>query len=273
MSRTVETAPLVSWGPYITEQVDLTRRTTTTARDPKTGLMVPIKNGVHKLYVGQSDSGKTTLQRIQSRMNRVTLVFGTKPGRDTSLEKYVTEEAFTRIESWPPKKSDLAPRGARGQVKLLLWPKITEYRQLRGLASMYRQALQSVMIEGGNWHLVIDEGLWFTSKNGLNLGQEISEIAYGGRSNGLSLSIGLQRPSGVPVITYSQCSMMYVFKLGNENDLRSIASYSQYPTRDVIDTVRGLNRGNPTKGHQFLFMPTSGGAEWKVSEVPGSWAA
>jgi hypothetical protein len=132
--------------------------------------------------------------------------------------------------------------------------------------------LQSVMIEGGNWHVIVDEGLWFCSKAGLNLGQEVSEIAYGGRSNGLSLSIGLQRPSGIPVVAYSNCTLAYVFKIGDENDLRRVSAYSQYPTRDVITAIRMLNKGNPKKGHQFLFLPTSGGSTWEVSEVPANWA-
>lgn len=273
MASTLVSAPRVPWPDYITEQVELNRKTVTMEWDPKEKKKVPTKNGVHKLYVGQSDSGKTTLMRIQSRINRVNLVFGTKPKRDTSLEKYVSVEGYTRIESWPPKKKDLAPKGERGTVKLLLWPKITEYAQLRSLAPMYRKALQDVMIEGGNWHVLIDEGLWFCSPKGLGLGQEVSEISYGGRSNGLSMSIALQRPSGIPVVAYSNCTLSYIFKIGDENDLRRIAAYGQYPTKDVIGTIRTLNAGNPVKGHEFLFLPTSGGAEWKVSEVPPGWAS
>lgn len=224
-------------------------------------------DGIHRLAVGQTRSGKTTLLRILARLKRANLVLGTKPGRDTSLEAYITKEGYTRIETWPPKNKDLRPK-RDGTVRLLLWPKITAYGQLRTFRATFAAALQNVIADG-NWTTTVDEGLWLCSRKGLDLAEEVSEIAYGGASNGNSLHVGMQRPSGVPVIIHDQCGESYIFKLGNENDLRNMASYSKYSPADTITAVRLLNTTPGQEGHQFLHLPRSGGADrhWEVTEA------
>lgn len=255
-----EVPPVVTFPAFLKGQVRTNAEVVYVRPDGTVGM-----DGIHRLAVGQNKSGKTTLLRILTRLKRANLVLGTKPGRDMSLEEMITNEGFTRIETWPPKKQDLRPR-KDGTVKLLLWPKITEYGQLRSFASTYRAALHHIITDG-NWTTTVDEGLWVCGRKGLDLGGEVSEIAYGGRSNGNSLHIGMQRPSGVPVIVHDQCHESYLFELGNENDLRSMASYSKYSPADTVNAVRSLNRGGHE--HQFLHLPRTGGAgrHWEITEV------
>ena len=255
-----ETPPEVPWPSFINEQADLIRAE---------GLKLP-PEGIHLLFVGQTRSGKTTLKRIMSRLRRATVVFGTKPGRDSSLEKYIAE-GFTRIDHWPPTKKELRPRGPYEQVKLLLWPAIKAYPELQKYNDVYRRAAEHMLVEA-NWNLDIDELRWVCGRDGLKLGDIITQIAVGGASNGTSLSMAIQRPSAVPIETYASSHHDYIFKLGNTNDIRELASYSAYSTREVSDAIRGLNKGNLDKGHQFLHLPVVGGASWKISEVPKDWA-
>ena len=254
-----EIPPQVSFPAFLKGQIRTNAEAVYVRKDKTIGM-----DGIHRLAVGQTRSGKTTLLRILSRLKRANLVLGTKPGRDTALEAYV-EEGFTRIQTWPPKKADLRPR-KDGTVKLLLWPKIEVYGQLRSFATTFRAALQHVIADG-NWTTTVDEGLWVCGRKGLDLAAEVSEIAYGGASNGNSLHVALQRPSGVPVIIHDQCQESYLFELGNENDLRSMASYSKYSPTDTINAVRSLNRGGHE--HQFLHLPRTGGAgrHWEITEV------
>ncbi len=226
-------------------------------------------HGIHRLFDGQTQSGKTTLNRIMLRMKRFSLVYGTKP-KDSSLDDYIEKEGFRRIDHWPPTKNELKMRGPFKQVKLLLWPDIKRYEDLKTHAEIFRRATRDITVEGG-WTLSIDEGLWTCSKKGLDLGEEISHLAFGGASNGLSLHLVIQRPAGIPVITYQSCHEAYLFKSGNTNDIRELASYGSHDTMDVARAIRGLNRGNPEKGHQFLYLPMTGGSEWAVSEVPKDW--
>lgn len=252
-----EVPPLVGWDHFITEQAGQN------ARDSvgKKGELL----GIHRLFVGKNGSGKSTLNKIMLRMKKASLVFGTKPGRDATLEEYVEREGYLRIEHWPPKEKELRVRGPFQQVKLLLWPKITHYAQLRNYAPMFRQAAGDISAEG-RWTLSIDEGLWVCSNKGLNLGDIISEIAFGGRSNGVSLHIVVQRPSGIPVIIHDQCREGYIFKIGDPNDIRTLAGGTNYSSREVSDAIGELDV------HEFLHLPMGAEGGWEVSEVPKSWA-
>lgn len=261
-ARSVERPPQVSFPAFLKGQIRTNAEAVYVRDDGTVGM-----DGIHRLAVGQNKSGKTTLLRVLARLKRANLVLGTKPGRDTSLEAFQFEEGYTRIETWPPKNKDLRPR-KDGTVRLLLWPKITVYGQLRSFATTYRAALHHVITDG-NWTTTVDEGLWVCGRKGLDLAEEVSEIAYGGRSNGNSLHLGLQRPSGVPVIIHDQCHESYLFELGNENDLRNMASYSKYSPTDTITAVRMLNTAKGNQGHQFLHLPRTGGSgqHWEVTEI------
>lgn len=203
------------------------------------------------------------------RMKRAVVVIGTKP-RDSSLDRYV-EEGFIRIGHWPPTTKELRPRGPFEQVKLLLWPQMKSYDELPRHYPTYRDALRQIAFEGG-WTLSVDEGLYVCSRKGLNLGEEIRQIAFGGASNGVSLHIVIQRPAGLDPLIYGSCHEGYLFRMGNTNDIREIASYTGYDTIEVARAIRALNRGNPEKGHQFLYAPLVGGSSWEVSEMPKEWA-
>lgn len=252
-----EAPPTLPWVTFVNEQVALNKSLTP-------------GHGRHKLFDGQTQGGKTTLNRILLRMKQYVLVLGTKP-KDSSLDEYIAKEGYIRIEDWPPTKDQLKKRGKYGQVKLLLWPAARTYSEdLKHRRDVFRRAVRDVATEGG-WTLGVDEGLWTCSRKGLDLGDEVSAIAQGGASNGISLHLVIQRPAGIPVIAYQSCHDAYIFKCGNTNDIRELASYGSHDTMDVARAIRGLNRGDPTRGHQFLYMPMTGGAEWGVSEVPADW--
>jgi hypothetical protein len=267
MTLTRPDAPaLVTWEQFINTQVAKKRRSKTSI-NPKTKRVTV--EGIHRLYNGRTRSGKTTLCRIMTRMEKTCLVFGTEPN-DPSLDDYIYKEGFIRIEQWPPTKDQLKVRGPYDQVKLLLWPKMTAYGDLKRNRPHFQNALRDVQAEG-SWSVVIDEGFQVCRRGGLDLGEEVSEISFGGAGNGISLSLIIQRPSGIPVITHEQSHELYQFKSGNINDIRSLASYAGKSPREFADALRTLNEGK-LHGHQFLHAPMTDGEPWEVSEVPRNWA-
>jgi hypothetical protein len=257
----------VSWETFINSQM-AKKRAAKRSVNPKTKRVTV--EGIHRLYVGRTRSGKTTLCRVMTRMEKTVVVIGTKPN-DPSLDDYIYKEHFTRIDHWPPKPKELRQRGEFDQVKLLLWPELKTYGDLKKYKQIYRDALRQMIAEG-SWSVVVDEGYQVCRRAGLDLSEEVSELAYGGAGNGNSLSVILQRPSGVPVIIHEQCHELYNFRTGNENDIRALASYVGEKTTDFTAAVRGLNRGNPEVGHQFLHAPMTDGATWEVAELPKGWA-
>lgn len=267
MALATDVPEVVPWSTFVNAQV-LRNKSAKVSKNPKTGRVTV--EGIHRLFNGRTRSGKTTLNRVLLRMKKTTLVLGTKPN-DPSLDDYIYKENYVRINHWPPTAKELRQRGKYEQVKLLLWPEMKTYADLKRHKAMYRAAVQDISVEGA-WTLGVDEGLWVCSRKGLDLGDEISAVAYGGAGNGVSLHLVIQRPSGIPVITYSSCHELYNFRTGNTNDLRELASYAGKSVRDFTDAVRSLNRGNVEKGHQFLHAPMTDGTEWDISEMPANWA-
>jgi hypothetical protein len=259
--------PVANWTTFINAEV-ARNKAAKVSTNPKTKRVTV--EGIHRLFNGRTRSGKTTLNRVMLRMKKTTLVLGTKPN-DPSLDDYVYKEGFVRIDHWPPTAKELKQRGPYEQVKLLLWPNMKTYADLKRYREVYRKAVQEISVEG-SWTLSVDEGLWVCSRKGLDLGDEVSAIAYGGAGNGVSLHFVIQRPAGVPVIIHESCHELYNFRTGNTNSLRELASYAGKSTRDFNDAIRNLNRGNPEKGHQFLHAPMTDGADWEVSEMPADWA-
>lgn len=217
------------------------------------------KQGDHVLFAGPTQSGKSLLARkIVSRGRRYVVVFGTKP-KDSTLEAYEDEEGFTRIDHWPPVRRDFKDQEP-DSARFILWPKIVEVDDLRKHRAVYQKALQNIYVDGG-WSVVIDETLWFSSRDGLNLGGLLGTMAFGSASNRLSMLFLMQRPAGVPRILWQSCTTALLFHLGVTNDVREMASLGTEQPKAVVQAIQSL------QGHQFLDLPCRGGASWSISEV------
>ena len=239
MPPSLPTPPVVPWAEWYAKR----------ARIPG--------QGRHILFVGPTQSGKTVLARKLAELRSFVVVFGTK-ARDSSLDAYLAD-GYRRIESWPPKPKDIRP-DSTGAVRLLLWPKIVKREDLRRHRDHYARCLEDAFIEG-HWTIVADEGLYLASRKGLNLDQELADVAFGAASNKVSLYLCLQRPSGLSRVTWSSVSDAMVFHLGVTNDIRELASLGVYDPREAAHAIKQL------QGHAFLDLPCRGGAEWSISEV------
>ena len=216
-----------------------------------------VHQGMHILFSGPTQSGKTLLCRYVVRLRSFVVVFGTKPV-DPSLDAYV-DEGYTRIDHWPPTRHDLK-EWSDEEARFILWPKIVTYEDLHRHRNVYRKCMADIFIEG-RWAIVVDEGLWFSSKDGLDLGKELGAMAYGSASNKVSLHLLVQRPTQVPPVAWTSCSQALIFHSGRVEDVRQLASLGTYTPQDAAVAIQQLH------GHQFLDLPCRGQAEWSVSEV------
>lgn len=219
------------------------------------------QHGVHILFVGPTQSGKTTLCLFIVLLRDFAVALGTKP-KDPSLQRYM-DNGFLRIDHWPPTHADIRKgedRWPPGKRWFLVWPKITTYPDLWKYRPLFQKVIGDVFAEG-NWTIVADEGLWLGGREGLDLGKELSGLAYGAASNGVSMYLLMQRPAGLPRIIWSSVMMAEIFKCGLTNDIRELASLGTYEPKEVATAMKSL------RGHQFLDLPIRGRAEWSVSEV------
>lgn len=250
--RGIETPPVVPWRDWYAEEYHQLEEL---MRKPGG------QEGAHLLFVGPTRSGKTVLCRYLARFRNYVVVLGTKP-KDSSLDAYVAE-GYYRIDHWPFTRDDLRKGRevwAGGDVRFILWPKIRRREELRAFRATYARCLDDVFVQG-NWTVVADEGIWLGSRKGLDLGDHLSDMAYGAASNGVSLYLLLQRPSGVPRIIWASVAEAEIFHGGVTNDVRELASLGTYSPRDVALAIQRL------RGHEFLSLPTRGRAEWSISEV------
>lgn len=217
------------------------------------------KQGEHRLFVGPTQSGKTVLARYHARLRNYVVVFGTKPV-DPSLDAYVAE-GYKRIHQWPPTREQLRP-DAHGDVRLVLWPKIKKREDLRDpkIREQYAKCIDDIFIQG-NWTVVVDEGLWMSRRDGLNLGGALADLCYSGASNGITVLLIIQRPAGIPPVAWTSCTDAMIFHVGGTRDIRELASMGTVAPPDAISAVRGL------EGHCFLALPCRGGATWAVTEI------
>jgi hypothetical protein len=214
--------------------------------------------GDHVLLTGPTQSGKSLLaRRLVVDGRKYVIVFGTK-AKDPTLEGYLGE-GFTRIDHWPPERRDFKDQG-EGMARFVLWPKITKAGDLHRYRELYAKCLDAIFVDGG-WTVVVDETLWFCSRDGLDLGGKLGTMAFGAASNKVSMLFLMQRPAGVPRILWQSCTTALLFHLGVTNDIREMASLGTVQPKAVVEAIGQL------RGHQFLDLPCRGGAEWSVSEV------
>jgi len=217
--------------------------------------------GQHKLYLGPTQCGKTSLARVEARLARAVVVLGTK-NKDSSLDAYV-QEGYQRIYAWPPTKKEVEKsRTPSGSIRLILWPKFTDLNSLTDpkardqFLKMFAQAYKE-----GFWTIVCDESLWLAARDGLKLDSTLSKMAYASASNKVSLYLLMQRPAGISRTTWSSASDAFIFHCGVTNDLRELASLGTYSPKDAREVIQNLT------GHQFLKMPIRSGEQWVISEL------
>lgn len=244
--------PVVDWRPWYGGEA----RTWTEGVDAFTGER---EGAGHLLISGPTGSGKTLLCRYVVRIRNFVVVIGTKP-RDPSLQAYV-DEGYLRIDHWPPTSHDLREMPT-DDVRLIVWPEMKSRHDLFRHRDLFEKVLDDVYVDG-RWCVVIDEGLWASNK--LGLGDAMDVIAYGGRSNLVSLVMLVQRPANVPVTCWTNCTQALIFHTGYDSDLDKLASLGTYPHKQVQFAIEGLT------GHQFLDLPVRGQAAWAISEVDPGW--
>ncbi len=219
--------------------------------------------GMHVLIAGPTQTGKTTLCRLLVRWRNTVVVFGTKP-RDKSLDAYI-KDGYVRIYSWPPTRDQIRKATFDdGSVRLILWPKIRELDDVPKFRPVFYNALRHIFREG-MWTVVIDEALWMSDRQGLNLGQQIGTFAYSMASSGVSCYFLCQRPANVPPIAWTSVAQAMLYHSGRTDDVRELASLGTYPVLDVAKIVQRL------QGRRFLSLPTRAQGDWAITEVPASW--
>lgn len=191
------------------------------------------QQGEHVTLIGHTGSGKTeTLIRLLPYRKYVA-VFGTK-GRDKTMDQ-LTRAGYLRLKQWT---GDLSNH-------VVLWPEISGIgpESRKYLRRVFLEAMNSIYNAGG-WCLAIDEISFFSDMLGLE--GELRFMLQQGRSSGISIIGGTQRPYYIPLSFYSQATHLFFWHESDRRNLERIGEISGH-----VDNRRIVREVQKLKGPKF----------------------
>lgn len=196
--------------------------------------------GEHVTILGPNGSGKSTVAMELIPRRRFAIALINKP-RDAMLQKKLKAEGFHVARDWPPPPPEIAPRVA-------LWPKIDRIEEIGKQGPLFRAALRDAYRQGG-WCVLVDELRYIASSEFCGLDDEIKLLEIHGRSLGVSLIGGSQRPAFIPRECLSEPRHLFFFKSNDVADVKRLREIGGVVDPKIVqqEIVR-LPR------HQFLYL-------------------
>lgn len=210
------------------------------------------QQGEHLSFIGPTGCGKTTLaQQLLNRRDYVAAI-GTKP-RDKTMDALIRQEKYKRIRSWEER-----PPIVRKSQRVVLWPQFQRPEDVAVQQYEIDRALREMFVSGG-WTVFADELFYLCHT--LRLTKLLEMYWTQGRSLGLSLVGGTQRPAHVPLFAYDQATHLFFWRDNDETNLRRVAGLGGLNAKEVRSAVTGLPH------HHALYVNTRDG-ELLITKAP-----
>ncbi len=176
--------------------------------------------GQHLAVIGQTGQGKSTVIEWLLKQRQYVLILKSKPD-DIEYEgtKLVKEAASLKSQR---------------QWRWVLEPTYSKQ------ATEFEKAYELVWREGG-WTVDIDELYYHNDM--LKIKEPINRLLTQGRSKGISVVCGMQRPSGVTRFAVGESTHVLSFQLEG----RDASIFRDATSRSAADAVTGLQR------HEFVW--------------------
>lgn len=213
-------------------------------------------NGEHFTAVGPTGSGKThlmldcALRRLRTHRDRGVIVLGCKR-RDDTLARWAATHRAPRLESWQQ-----VDYRARKRRIIVLWP---PYGRASTAPARLRVAfLEAIdhIVDEGDWTVVVDDAPTLVEQ--FKLRSEMDELWNNGRSDGLTIEAGAQRPVWVSRSMLSQMGFAAAFKPYDVDDCERLGEVLGDRTlaRGPGPALMRLNRHEfvlrrPPTGHEY----------------------
>lgn len=208
--------------------------------------------GEHITLIGPTGTGKTTLALAILDQREYVLAFATKP-KDKTMDALVRRQGWRLVRKW-----DRMPNVIRGTLRVVFWPRFRTPHDVPNQGREIREAIYEAFVVGG-WCLFVDELHYMDHTLGLK--KEIEMVWTQGRSIGLSLVAGSQRPAHISLMAYDQATHVFFWRDNDERNLKRISGMNGLNSNLIRSTVASLPK------HHVLYVNTRTG-EMVVTEAP-----
>lgn len=174
------------------------------------------------------------------------MAIGTKPA-DPTLQRLIKEEGYKKITEWP----DYLPLDL--YQRYVLWPKFKRPSDVKHQQQVIARGIAEMFVQRG-WAIFADELSYLTRT--LKLGPLMTTVWQQGRSIGLSLISGTQRPAWVPLEMYSQATHLFLWRENDKVNLRRMADIGG------ADSIRIAQHVAQLDNHEALYVNTRTGQLW-----------
>jgi hypothetical protein len=196
------------------------------------------RQGEHVTIAAPTGWGKTHLGLALLPYRKYVVVFANKPKDDTM--QALTKQGFKVVTEWKP-VPEVHPR-------VILWPPVKRLNGYLGQKVTFQEALTRIY-EQGSWCVYFDELDYIC--NVLKLSPLVELLWRQGRSLGVSVVGGTQRPAFIPLLAYDQASHLFIGRDNDEVNARryaSIAGGGKARVRQVMAVIQSLPK------HHFLYI-------------------
>ncbi len=191
----------------------------------------------HVFIYGETGSGKTELELRLLNSEPHAVAFATK--RHDPIFKSPLVKGWTRAKQWKPQ--------AHEHHIILAADGKTFEDFTRNSAALFPNALRRI-IDDRNWTVGFDETMYMHEK--LRLSNDLSAIAYTGRSMGITGIFCSQRPRRIPVIIPQSAEHAFLSRSRRDDDL-SVLSELGRDKREIKSVMSTF-----TNKHDFLYIDT-----------------
>lgn len=198
------------------------------------------KQGEHVTLIGRHGSGKTSLARELVLPRRDFVVVLATKKTDSSLYDPLQRVGYKLTNEFDPYDHD--------SPKIIFKPTISGVgREGRvNQAEAFGEALQGIF-EAGSWCVYCDEVRYLSDNLGLAI--ELETLWMQGRSLGISMVAGAQRPVKIPVIAYD-ANHLFLWKSSDKRDIDTMSEFTGTNINVAREVIPRLPR------HEALYIQT-----------------